>query len=101
MRQAHRLAAAVLIALILAPLVSAQGVRPPAAPLVAVDPYFSVWSFADKLTDEGTRHWTGKPQPIGLQARIDGKAVRLAGRDPVRVPALEQVSVSVRPTTTR
>jgi hypothetical protein len=101
MRKAHRLLAFVVAILLLGPFLSAQGLRAPATPLVAVDPYFSVWSFADRLSDEGTRHWTGKPQPISLQARIDGKVMRLAGRDPVRVPALEQVSVAVRPTTTR
>jgi len=101
MRDAKRSLAAVAVLFALAAVAAAQPVRPPATPLVAVDPYFSVWSFADKLTAEGTRHWTGKPQPIAVQARIDGKVVRLAGRDPWRVPALDQVSVVVRPTTTR
>jgi len=75
--------------------------RPPATPLITHDPYFSIWSDSDKLTDSDTVHWTGAPQPITGIARVDGKAFRFMGRHPDEIPAMEQIGSSITPTHTR
>ena len=60
--------------------------RVPAIPLIANDPYFSVWMPGDTLTDEVAVHWTGVPKPITGQAVIDGVAYQYLGRS--KRPAL-------------
>jgi hypothetical protein len=74
--------------------------RPPAVPLVAHDPYFSIWSMADRLNADGTRHWTGKPNTMTAYARIDGKSYRVMGRDRNQSAELPQTRVEVLPTRT-
>jgi hypothetical protein len=77
-----------------------ESLRPPAVPLVACDPYFSIWSPADKLTDADTVHWTGKPHRLTSSVQIDGKSFRVMGKEPANVPALPQTGLEVLPTRT-
>ena len=89
-------------------LAQSASIRPPAVPLVTHNPYFSLWSMSDHLTDENTKHWTGTPQPLIGLVRIDGHPYRFMGilsengaESPLSaVPAMEQISVDVSPTHT-
>jgi hypothetical protein len=74
--------------------------RPPAVPLVACDPYFSIWSQGDKLTDVDTTHWTGKAHRLTSRVQIDGKTYRVIGTELPGLPALPQTKVEVLPTRT-
>lgn len=79
-------------------LFAAPSFRPPAVPLVTSDPYLSIWSEADHLTDDVTRHWTRHPHPLASLIRVDGVTSRLMGDIPTNVPAMPQVGLEVTPT---
>jgi Domain of unknown function (DUF4965)/Domain of unknown function (DUF5127)/Domain of unknown function (DUF1793)/Domain of unknown function (DUF4964) len=94
--------AVIALALLSSAISTALGAdfRPPAVPLVTHDPYFSIWSMADQLTDAPTKHWTGAVHSLVSLARIDGVAYRIMGSDPRSLPALPQTRVTVLPTHT-
>jgi hypothetical protein len=96
-----------LIAFLLAGRVAAQesaSLRPPATPLITHDPYFSVWSMTDTLTDESTKHWTGSEQPLTGLALIDGVTYRYMGAAPrgaePPIQPMKQVGFELKPTRT-
>ncbi len=74
--------------------------RPPAVPLVTIDPHTSVWSMADRLTDDWPRHWTGTKMALYAVLRVDGVAYRLMGGPEFLPQAAEQISLTVAATTT-
>lgn len=71
--------------------------RMPAAPLITVDPYFSVWSH-DDITDKYPVHWTGAQNAIRGTVTIDGAQYRFLGAG--TETALQQVSVAADALTT-
>lgn len=81
--------------------------RPPAVPLVNVDPYFNIWSCADRLYDDVPRHWSGKRNAMTGLLKIDGVWKRFMGKVQIdstyyytEPDPLQQTDVTVLPTTT-
>lgn len=71
--------------------------RIPSVPLIAVDPYFSVWSH-DTLTDRFPTHWTGSRNAMLGTLCVDGERFRFLGLS--GHPALPQVSLDMDAMTT-
>ncbi len=73
--------------------------RLPAVPLVVNDPYFSIWSAYDRLTDGDTTHWAGSRKRLYGEARVNGKPCRFLGAG--EAPAAEQTEAVVTATRSR
>ena len=75
--------------------------RPPATPLITIDPYFSVWTDSNELNSKYTIHWTGKEHSIKGHLIVDGTAYRFMGAyDQENEPTLKQVSSDMDALTT-
>ena len=57
----------------------ASDLRMPSVPLIVSDPYFSIWSPYDNLTDGCPAHWTADEKPIDGMLRVDGVTYRFMG----------------------
>lgn len=53
----------------------------PAVPLVAADPYMSIWSGSENLYEETTQHWSGNDKSIMGFVRVDGQLYRFMGQN--------------------
>ena len=68
--------------------------RAPSVPLITVDPYFSIWSNCDRLTDGETVHWTGEKQPLTGVVFVDGAPFTFMGKTE-DAPAMEQTALNI------
>ena len=72
--------------------------RLPALPLIANDPYFSIWMPGDTLTSASPIHWSGAPKHLDGHILIDGKEYCYFGKS--SRPEMKTVSLRVTPTRT-
>jgi len=97
-RHLRTLGLTTLTALTLSAARAASEFRPPAVPLVASNPFLSIWSESDTLNGDVTRHWTHHEHSLVSLIRVDGKTYRLMGIDPADAPEFTQTGLKVTPT---
>ncbi len=72
--------------------------RPPAIPIITIDPYFTVWSPSNILTDTDLQHWSAKPNRIKGSVIVDGEVFRFMGTG--EAPAIRQTAFEMTATVT-
>ena len=72
--------------------------RLPAIPVIVNDPYFSIWSAADRPTDRNTTHWAGEDKPLYASVVIDGRSLRLMGTGGTAAMTLVESTVTATAT---
>lgn len=68
--------------------VQKTNLRAPSVPLIVSDPYLSIWSPYNELTQGITEHWTGAKKPLLGALRVDGKVYRFMGEDNLNLEAI-------------
>ena len=67
--------------------------RPPAIPIISIDPYFTVWSPSNNLYDSDLQHWSAKPNTIKGTVTVDGDEMRFMGTG--EAPAMKQTEFNM------
>ena len=70
--------------------------RLPAIPLIAMDPYLSVWVPADTVDGADAVHWSGAEKNIDGFLTVDGSTVRFLGKNEAASCLTEQTVTATR-----
>lgn len=67
-------------------------IRPPAYPLVMIDPNMNAWSMTDTLYKDHVKHSSGRQLPLVGALRVDGEVYRFMGTPEVAMKPLTPMS---------
>lgn len=65
-----------------------SNLRLPAVPILTNDPYFSIWSPYNELTEGSVVHWTDVSKTLIGAIRVDGQTYRFLGQDRLALNSL-------------